>query len=116
MFVYALGVAHQLLAPLHREQIELLEEIVELVLRPFRIGEALILRIGGDHRLELVAGETVHRARPQVEIGAPDILLKLQRALRVGQPIFENLGNSLDDIGNVGGEASSTLPSSRGFI
>ena len=49
--VDAVGVLDQLVAPLRGQQIGLLEEIEELVLRPFRIGKALVLRVGrGDRR------------------------------------------------------------------
>ena len=46
VLVDAGGVFDQPLAPLRGEQIGLLEEIEELVLRPLRIGEALVLRVG----------------------------------------------------------------------
>ncbi len=41
-----LGVLDQAVAELHGQQIGLLEEVEELVRRPFRIGEALVARVG----------------------------------------------------------------------
>src|SRR5262249_6747870 len=45
-----LGVAHQPVRPLHRQEIGLLEEIEELIGRPLGIGKALVLRIGRGDR------------------------------------------------------------------
>ncbi len=97
------------LGPLHAEQIELLEEIEELVLRPFRIGEALVLRIGRDRRRRLFAGHAFGRDRPQIEKGAAEAGLQLQRAFGVGQPVFENLADGLDHVGDVVGHFAFDL-------
>ena len=54
MRVEPLGVLDQVVGPFHRQQIGLLEEIEELVARPFRVGEALVARVGRRHRLRLL--------------------------------------------------------------
>ncbi len=104
MLVDAGGVFHQPVAPLRGEQIGLLEKIEELVLRPFRIGEALVLRIGRDHRLGLFAGHAFDRAGPQIEIGAAEAGLQFERALGIGQPVFRHLADGLDHVGDVFGQ------------
>ena len=80
MLVDTLGVADQLLAPLCAQQIKLLEKIEELVLRPFRIGEAFVLRIGGDGGRRLLAGHAFGGGGPEVEIGAAEVGLQLESA------------------------------------
>jgi hypothetical protein len=69
MRIKRFGVAHQPVRPLHRQQIGLLEEIEELVARPFGIGEALIFRIRRGDRLHLLASHALDRIGPEVEIG-----------------------------------------------
>jgi hypothetical protein len=64
VLVDAGGVLHQPLAPLAGEQVGLLEEIEELVLRPFRIAETLVFRIGRDRRIGRLAGHALGRAGP----------------------------------------------------
>ncbi len=97
------GLAHQALCPLHGEQIDLLEEIEELVLRPFRIGEALILGVGCDHRCGRLAGHAFDRAPPQIEVVAAETGLQLECALGVRQPIFQYLADGLDHVGDAVG-------------
>ncbi len=110
------GVAHQAIAPLHGEQIDLLEEVEELVLRPFRIGEAFVFRVSRHHRLGSLAGHALDRACPQIEIGAAEARLHFERALRIGQPILRHLADGFDHIGDVCRPVSPLiLPSSRGF-
>ena len=67
--VEPLGVLHQMIGPMHGEQVGLLEEVVELVAGPFRIGEPLVARIGRGDRRHLFPGHALDRARPQVEVG-----------------------------------------------
>jgi hypothetical protein len=61
----------QVVGPVGRQQISLLEKIEELV-RPFRIGEAPVLRIRSGDRLDRLAGHALDRIRPQIEIGAAE--------------------------------------------
>ena len=105
VLVDAGGVLDQLLAPLRGEQIGLLEEIEELVLRPFRIGKALVLGVGRDGGLGRFAGHALGRARPQIEIGAAEAGLQFERALRIGQPVFRDLADGLDHVGDVFGQS-----------
>ena len=109
MLVDAGGVLDQPLAPLRGEQIGLLEEIEELVLRPFRIGEALVLRVGRDDRCGRLAGHALDRAGPQIEIGAAEAGLQFDRALGVGQPVFRHLADGLDHVGDVVGQFAFDL-------
>ena len=97
------GLAHQALAPLHGEQIDLLEEVEELVLRPFRIGESLVLGIGRDHRGGRLAGHALGHAAPQFEVVAAETGLQFERALVVRQPIFQHLPDGLDHFDDVVG-------------
>ena len=104
-----LRIFNQALGPLHGEQIDLLEEIEELVLRPFRIGKAFVLRIGRGRGRGLFAGHAFGRDRPQIEIGAAEAGLQFERALGVGQPVFENLADGLDHVGDIFGRFAFDL-------
>ena len=84
VLVDAFGVLDQMVGPIGGEQIGLLEEVEELVLRPFRIGKALVARVGAGNGRGLLAGHAFDRAGPQIEIGAAKIGLQFERALGVG--------------------------------
>ena len=93
---------HQPVRPLHRQQIGLLEEIEELVARPFRIGEALVPGVGRGDRLDLLARHALDRIGPEVEIGLAEARLQLERALRIAQPIVRDLAERFHHIGDLG--------------
>ena len=97
-----LGVAHQPVRPLHREQIGLLEEIEELVARPFGIGEALVPGIGRDHRFDRLARHAFDGIGPEVEIGLAEAGLQLERPLRVAQPVVRDLAERFHHVGDLG--------------
>ena len=102
MRVEPFRVLHQPVRPLHGQQIGLLEEIEELVARPFRIGEALVPWIGRHDRLDRLARHALDRVRPEVEIGLAQARLQLERALRVPQPVVGDLAERFDHIGDLG--------------
>ena len=52
----------------------------------------------------LLAGHALDRAGPEIEIGAAEAGLQFQRALRVGQPVFRDLADGLDHVGDVVGQ------------
>jgi hypothetical protein len=56
-----LGLVDKLVRPVGAEQIGLLDEIEELVRRPFRIGKAAVLRIGRDEVRLFAGGATPPR-------------------------------------------------------
>ena len=58
------GILDQMVGPGHRQEIGLLEEVEELVARPFGVAEALVLRARLGHRLGLLAGHALDRAGP----------------------------------------------------
>jgi hypothetical protein len=99
--VEPLGVLDQMVGPLRAEQIGLLEEIEELVRRPFRIGKAPVARVGPGGGLGRFARHAFDRRRPQVEIGAPEARLHLDRALRIDQPIFGHSRERSDRVAHV---------------
>ncbi len=109
VLVDAVGVLDQMVGPIGGEQIGLLEEIEELVLRPFRIGKALVARVGAGDGARRLAGHALDRARPQIEIGAAEIGLQFERALGVGQPVFRHLADGLDHVGDVVGQVAFDL-------
>ncbi len=100
MRVEPVGVLHQLAGPTGGEQVGLLEKIEELVLRPFRIGEALVARGRDGDRLGLLARHLFDGAGPQIEIGAAETGLQFERALRVRQPVFRDVADRLHRIGD----------------
>ena len=102
--VEALGVLDQMVGPVGGEQIGLLEEVEELVRRPFRIGEAPVLRIGRDDRAGRFAGQALGRRAPQIEIGPAEPRLQFDRAARIGQPVAADLAERLDHVGHLVGE------------
>ena len=99
MRVEALGVAHQIVRPLRRQQVKLQNEVEELVRFPFGIGKPLVARRRcGDGR-NLFAGEAPYRAAPQVEIGLADPGLNVVGAIGVRQPVFGDGAQCLDEFG-----------------
>ena len=107
--IEVLGAFDQMIGPVGAEQIGLLDEIEELVRRPFRIGEAAVLRIGRDDRAGLFAGQALGRGAPQIEIGAAELRLQFDRAARIGQPVAADLAERLDHVGHLVGEAGLHL-------
>ncbi len=100
--VEPLRVLDQMVGPLHGQEIGLLEKIVELVGRPFGIGEALVARVGRGDRVDLLARHAFDRIRPQVEIGLAEARLQLERALRVAQPVLQHVAERLHHVGDLG--------------
>ena len=98
--VEPVSVGHQLAGPTGGQQIGLLEKIEELVLRPFRVGEALVGRGRGGDRLGRLARHLFDRAGPEVEIGAAETGLQFERALRIRQPVFRDVADRLHRIGD----------------
>ena len=99
-----LGVLHQPFGPLRGEQIGLLEEVVELVRRPFGIGEALVARRGLRPPARTASpARRFDRRDPEFEIGLAEPGLDLDRALRVGEPVFGDLSERLDHVGDLVG-------------
>ena len=98
------GIAHQGIGPACGEQIGLLEKVEELILCPFRIGEALVARRRSHHRRRFLADKPFHRRRPKLEIGLAQPVLQLDGALGVGQPIFRDLTERFDHLGHFVGE------------
>jgi hypothetical protein len=105
-FVDAGRVFHQFVGPVRGKEIGLFQKIEKLVLRPFRVGEAFVSRIGGDDGLWLLARHASHRARPEIEVGAAKAGLQLERAVRIGHPILGNTTDRLDRIGKVLGQVA----------
>jgi hypothetical protein len=99
----AFGVAHQLLRPLRREQIELHHEIEELIRFPFGVAEPLVARRWRNRRRRLLAGEPAHRGAPQIEIGLGHLHLQIGRPVIVRQPIFRHRAEGLDHLGELAG-------------
>ena len=97
-----LGVLDQPVAELDGQQIGLLEEVEELVRRPFRIGEALVARVGLRDRIGFLAGHAPRGVRPEVEIALAERRLQLERALRVGEPVLRHLAERLDHVDELG--------------
>ena len=105
MLVDASRVLHQPVGPLRGKEIGLFEKVEELVLRPFRVAKRLSLG-SGRRRAPVLAGHALHRAGPEIEVGAAEAGLQLYRALRIGQPIFGNAANCFDRIGQTLGEVA----------
>ena len=102
MRIECFGLAHEPVRPLHRQEICLFQEIEELVVRPFRIGEALVFRIGLGDRLYLLAGHALDRVGPEIEIGLAQTRLQFQRALRIAQPIIRHLADGFHHVHDLG--------------
>ncbi len=98
------GVADQLAGPVRGEEIGLFEKIEELVLRPFRVGKALVAGSGRCDRRDVLAGEPLCRGPPKIEIGLAQPVLQFGGALRVGKPIFRDLAERLHDFSDFFGE------------
>ncbi|MBA7676254.1 hypothetical protein ES703_84495 [subsurface metagenome] len=102
MRIKTLRVAHEVLRPLRRQQIELHDEVEELVRLPFRILETLVARRGLDGGFGVCfTGHATRRRAPEVEIGLADLVLQIRRAVLVGHPVFRDRGEGLDHLGNL---------------
>ncbi len=99
MRVEALGVAHEIVRPLRRQQVKLQDEVEELVRFPFRIGKPLVARRRRGDGGHLFAGEAPYRVAPQVEIGLADPGLNVVGAIGVREPVFGDGAQCLDEFG-----------------
>jgi hypothetical protein len=95
------GLHHQLLRPLRGDQVDLLDEVEELVLVPFRVAEPLVARVGGDGRRRRLAHHPFQRRVPQVDVFRPQAPLRLHGALGVRHPVFADLSERLEDDGQL---------------
>src|SRR5580698_3338356 len=102
--IEAVGFGHQLVGPFRRQQVSLLEEVVELVRRPFRIVEALVALLRCDEGRALFAGKPLGGRSPEVEIGLAQPALNVERALRILHPVFSDLAESFGDLSDLFGE------------
>ena len=80
-----------------------------------RIGEAPVARIGFGGGLGRFAHHPLHRGGPEVQVAGPQPALGLDRPFRVGEPVFADLGQRLDDVARLSEKSNEALPSSRGF-
>ena len=108
--VEIVGFLHQPVGPGAGEQIGLLEEVEELVRRPFRIGKALVACARLGDRGRGLARQPFDRVAPKIEIGAAQPRLQLERALRIGQPVFGDLAEGADDLGQILRKVGFDLP------
>ena len=115
VLVDPLGLLGQVGRPAAGDEIELLHEIEELVLLPIRVDEAPVARLRLGRRRGRLAHHALQRARPQIEIPGPQLLLRFQRARRLGQPVFRDLGDRLEKSPVPSLRSSASFPSSRGF-
>ena len=99
----AFGVLHQGLRPLRGEQIELQHEIEELIRFPLRILEALVARRRLDRGFGRFAGHAACGRAPEIEIGLAHPGLQIRGALVVGEPVFGDRRECLDDLTDFAG-------------
>ena len=102
--VETVGAGDQPLGPAGGELVGVAQEVEERIVVPVGIAEALV-RLAGRRFLGflLVARQFVHRARPETEIACQQLGLGGNRAFGIGQPVFADLGESLDHVGHGGG-------------
>ena len=93
------------LGPARGDEIGLLEEVEDRVLRPLRVLEAGILRIRRRDRGGGLALHPLQRRRPEVEEGRAEAGLRLDRLLRVDEPVLGDLAEGLDVVGGLVGKA-----------
>ena len=105
MRIESLRIAHQAVGPLRGQQVGLFEEIEELVGRPFRVGKALVARVGRGDRWRPLAGHAPRRVSPELQIGAAEIGLQIERAGGVGEPVFGDLAERADHLVDLPGLA-----------
>jgi hypothetical protein len=99
MRVEALGVSHQVVRPLRRQQVKLQNEVEELVRFPFGIGKPLVARRGCGDGGNIFAGKPPDRVAPQIEIGLADLGLNIVGAIGVRHPVFGDGAQCLDEFG-----------------
>ena len=64
---------------------------------------------GDGRRLRLFAGQPFGGHRPKFEKGAAETGLQFERALGIGQPIFQDLADGLDHVGDIFGRLAFDL-------
>ena len=97
-----LGFQHHVLGPFCRVDIGLAQEIEEGILRPGRIPEPPIGRIGRLCRRHLLALEAAQGIGPKSDQPARQPRLRLDRALRLAQPPFGDLAERSGNLGDLG--------------
>ena len=105
VLVDVLGLVDKGFGPARGQEIGLLDEIEERVLRPFGIAEAVVLGVGHGDRLRLVALQALEGADPQAQEVGREPALRLDRLLRVAQHVLGHLAEGLDDIADLVGKA-----------
>ena len=93
----------------------LAEEIEDWALAPLRGGKALVGRIERDNRLVGLAGEAAQCMRPEAEKIGRKRGLRLDGALRIGQPIFRHAPEALDRIEHGVGQSACGSARLGGF-
>jgi len=68
--------------------------------------EAFVSRVGRDDGLGVLARHALHRASPEIEVGAAQAGLQLDRALRIGHPVFGDAANCFDRVRQALGEVA----------
>ena len=98
MVVDALRVVHDALGPVGGQQVGLFERIEEWIVAPVGIVEAPVPGVGGFDGLDRLAGHAPDRGGPEVHVALGEAVLRFDRPLRIGQPIFGDLVKRLEDI------------------
>jgi len=98
LLVEAVDVGDRALQPARCQQIALLDEVEDFVLFPVGVAEALVARCGLDHGLDLFAQDAARGLMPQRGIVAPQIELRLDQPLGIGQDPRQQLGQRTGEI------------------
>ena len=100
VLIQALGMVDEVRGPARGDEIGLFQEIEESVAAPFGVLETLVAALGLDRVLGGfgVGADLLDGVRPDRHIAGKEPRLRFQRALRVGQPVFRELGEGLDHV------------------
>ncbi len=74
---------HQVVQPVGREQVGLLDGVEDGVLAPGWVGESLVAAFGHDHRLCLLASHAPRGRLPEIHVAAEQLRLGLQHLVRL---------------------------------
>ena len=88
------------------EQVGLLDEVEIGVGAPIGIGETLVARIGGRHRLRLLALHPLQGLGPQGDETRGELGLRMDGAFGIGHPVLGHLAKRLDHLGGLVREAA----------
>ena len=102
LVVDAFDLLHGVLQPARRQQVGLLEIVEDDLVLPRRVGEALVALGGLGHRLDRLAHHALGGDLPQLHVLLPQLHLRLQQPVGIGQHLGGEVHEGLGEAQRIG--------------